>query len=201
MRDRVVELRQVKASELVPYESNWRLHPDDQRQAVSASISDLGFFSPIEVWRDGDRLVILDGHLRQELLANASPDTLVPVVITDLTADEAKKALLVKDPLAGMAEADSEILSGLLAEVELPGDDWDELKARLEAMVGGSDDPVEEWQGDKGSDATEAKPLILTPDMRQTIDKAVQWVRQHEGETLTEGRCIELVCADWLSGQ
>jgi hypothetical protein len=60
------------------------------------------------------RLTAIDGHLRAEI----TPDTIVPVLVTDLSEAEAKKLLATVDPLAGMAETDGNALSALLAEIE-----------------------------------------------------------------------------------
>ena len=48
--------------------------------------------------------MLIDGHLRAE----TTPDSEVPVLVLDVTAEEADKILLTLDPLAAMAEADSE---------------------------------------------------------------------------------------------
>jgi hypothetical protein len=49
-------------------------------------------------------------------------------------------------------------------------------------------------------DAGKAKPLQVTPAMRETIDRAIETLRLNEGDgTITEGRCIELICADYLA--
>ena len=158
----------VRAGDLIPFVHNWRTHPDGQRKAVAASLTELGYFSPVEAWTAEDgRLVLLDGHLRQELIAaDIGPETEIPVVILDLTEDEAKKAILVKDPLAGMAEANEEMLAGLLAEVDLSSDEWAEMSARLNALA---------WIGDAG--AEEAKD-----DDRAYTDKIEAPVYKPNGE-------------------
>jgi hypothetical protein len=49
-------------------------------------------------------------------------------------------------------------------------------------------------------DAGKAKPLIVTPAQRETIDRAIETLRLNEGDgQISEGRCIELICAEWLS--
>src|SRR6185437_4536897 len=53
-------------------------------------------------------------HLRAE----TTPDAEVPVLVLDLTADEATKLLTVLDPLSALAETHSERLASLVAEVE-----------------------------------------------------------------------------------
>jgi DNA modification methylase len=63
---------------------------------------------------------LIDGHLRQVIFQRLGPDTLVPVVLCDLDDAEAKKANLLHDPLAGLAETDSAKLDALLREVQTP---------------------------------------------------------------------------------
>jgi hypothetical protein len=119
-RDRVKELRWVKASEVRGAPWNWRTHGDNQRAAVAGSLEELGFFDPLDCRElpDGS-LELIDGHLRQDLIqAEVGPDTLVPVVVTDFTEAEAKQANLLKDPLAAMAGADQGRLDALLREVQ-----------------------------------------------------------------------------------
>jgi hypothetical protein len=44
---------------------------------------------------------LFDGHLRQEIVnAEIGPDTLIPVIVTDFDEAEAKKANVLRDPLA-----------------------------------------------------------------------------------------------------
>lgn len=119
IRDRIVDLRRVKAAELRGAPWNWRTHPDAQRAAVVGSLEELGITDPLKtrVLPNGS-LQLWDGHLRQDILNLIGPDTLIPVVVTDLTEAEAKKANVIFDPLAGLAEADQEKLDALLADVE-----------------------------------------------------------------------------------
>ena len=66
--------------------------------------------------RDG-QLTIIDGHLRREIL-----DQKIPVLVTDLTDEEADQFLATHDVLTTMAERDEIELGKLLAEMtsELP---------------------------------------------------------------------------------
>ena len=45
-----------------------------------------------------------------------------------------------------------------------------------------------------------AKPVILVEEHRVTVDRAIAVVRKSEGDNVSEGRAIELVCADFLAG-
>jgi len=115
IRDRIVEFKRVRASELVPHPRNWRRHPEGQRSAVRAALEEIGYADALLARRiDDGRLQLVDGHLRQEL----TPDLEVPVLVLDLTEDEALKLLVTLDPLAGLAETDLPVLDALLAELE-----------------------------------------------------------------------------------
>jgi DNA modification methylase len=114
LRNRVKEMRMVKAADLVPHEANWRTHPPEQVRAMRASLEELGIAGTILTRELPDgRLEVIDGHLRRDL----DKRTEWPVVVTDLTAEEARLALLTHDPIAAMAGADKAALDALLANV------------------------------------------------------------------------------------
>jgi len=114
-KDRVKELRRVPASSLIPHPKNWRTHSPGQREAMRAVLSDVGFAGAMLCYEDEDaRLVIIDGHMRQDELGNQE----VPCLVLDVTEAEARKLLVTFDPIAAMAEADTERLDALLREVE-----------------------------------------------------------------------------------
>jgi len=57
--------------------------------------------------------MLIDGHLRKE----TTPDAMVPVLVVDLDETEADKLLATLDPLAAMAESDSQRIKELLQTV------------------------------------------------------------------------------------
>lgn len=115
IRDRVKELRRVRAGELVPNARNWRTHPDVQRDALRGVLAEVGYAGALLARELPDgRLELIDGHLRAE----TTPDALVPVLVLDVNEAEAVKVLLTHDPLAGLAEVDFERLEDLVAEVD-----------------------------------------------------------------------------------
>jgi hypothetical protein len=111
IRDRVKELRRVRASELAPNPRNWRTHPEAQRDALRGVLAEIGYAGALLARElDDGRLELIDGHLRAE----TTPDSLVPVLVLDVNEEEAVKVLLTHDPLSAMAEADAERLGELL---------------------------------------------------------------------------------------
>lgn len=128
IRDRVKELRRVKAKELVPNEKNWRRHSPEQRAALDGVLKEVGFAGAIlaRVLPDG-RLGIVDGHLRTDM----DPEMIVPVLVLDVNEEEADKLLLTYDPIGAMAERDDKALAALLASVSTEDE---AIRGLLESM-------------------------------------------------------------------
>ena len=133
LKDRIKELRRVPASELVPNPKNWRTHGDDQRDALRGVLAEIGIADATLARELPDgRLMIIDGHLRAE----TAGDSMVPVLVLDVTEAEADKILLTLDPLAAMAGADKIKLDGLLREAEMQAPAVQEMLASLADEVG-----------------------------------------------------------------
>src|SRR5882672_164635 len=113
-RDRIIELRRVKASELLDNPKNWRRHPDEQTGAMTSIMERIGVAGAAVGRLVGGKIELLDGHLRKSIAG----DELVPVLITDLNDEEARIFLATYDPLSDLAIADAEALHALLKESE-----------------------------------------------------------------------------------
>jgi hypothetical protein len=114
-RNRIVELRRIRASELRRNPNNWRQHPDGQRSALTELLATVGFVGA-GIGRDTDQGVeLIDGHLRADL----ADDSEMPVLIVDLSPDEAKKVLATFDPLSVLAIPDVDAFKLLLTGLEL----------------------------------------------------------------------------------
>jgi DNA modification methylase len=131
IRNRIKELRQVKASELLPNPRNWRRHPAGQADALRGALAEIGYADALIAYETPDGLMLIDGHLRAE----TTPDMEVPVLVTDLDEDEANKLLMTLDPLAAMASADTDIFDALR---QITTVESDALQEMLDAIAGGS---------------------------------------------------------------
>ena len=127
IRDRIVELRRVKASDLIPNPKNWRKHPKAQSDALRGVLAEVGYADALLVRETPAGLMLVDGHLRAE----TTPEMEVPVLVLDVTEAEADKILLTLDPLAAMAEADADALKALLLSVEAESEAVKEMLAEL----------------------------------------------------------------------
>jgi hypothetical protein len=121
IRDRIKELRRVRASELRPSPRNWRTHPAAPRDAVG--YADALLARELE---DG-ALELVDGHLRAE----TTPEAMVPVLVLDVSPEEADKILLTLDPLASLAGVETTRLAELLASVDFRSSGVEQLLDEL----------------------------------------------------------------------
>jgi len=119
IRDRIRELRRVPARELLPNPRNWRRHPREQAAALQGILAEVGYADALLARETPDGLMIIDGHLRAE----TTPDQDVPVLVLDVTEEEADKILLTLDPLAGLATVDKSDLRSLMDSVKFSSDD------------------------------------------------------------------------------
>src|SRR5215510_13406307 len=98
IRNRIKSHRRVRAGDLIPHEWNFRLHPEQQKDALQALYREVGFARSLLAYELPDgRLKLIDGHLRREM----SPDMEVEVEVLDVNEEEARELLLSIDPLAG----------------------------------------------------------------------------------------------------
>ena len=66
IRDRIKELRRVRASELLPNPKNWRTHPVAQQDALRGVLAEVGYADALIARETPEGLMLVDGHLRAE---------------------------------------------------------------------------------------------------------------------------------------
>lgn len=140
IRDRVRELRRVRAGDLTPNPKNWRTHPKAQADALRGILAEVGYADALLARElpDGS-LILVDGHLRAE----TTPDQEVPVLVLDINEAEADKLLLSLDPLAALAETNAVALDQLLREVNTGSEGLQQMYADLAANAKLYVDPKE----------------------------------------------------------
>jgi DNA modification methylase len=149
IRDRIVELRRVRAADLIENPRNWRRHPEPQRRALGELLDQIGYADACLARDTSEGLVLVDGHLRKDM----DPDALLPVLVIDVTEAEADTLLASLDPLAAMAIGDPGALEALLASALVPEAILDEL-ARAHLGI--------ERRGLTHPDAIPARPAAST---------------------------------------
>lgn len=158
---------------------NWRAHPDSQRAALRGILEEIGFAGALLTRELPDgRLQLIDGHLRAEELHENKK---VPVLITDLTEEEALKLLLLHDPIARMAEFDPDALASLTAEVET---DEAAVQALIDELAAECEPPDDETGADD-EDLDTSPQLDEETRFSTSVD--------HGTDEKAQIRCIEVL--------
>jgi hypothetical protein len=168
IRDRIKELRRVPAAALQPNPRNWRTHPDAQRDALRGVLAEVGYADALLARElDDGSLELVDGHLRAE----TTPDAVVPVLVLDVTAEEADKILLTLDPLAALAGADQERLTDLLVSTKFASPQLEQLLDGLARDAAAADAEI----------AAADRPEVTIPESFQVV---VECHSEDEQQTL-----------------
>lgn len=146
-KNRIIGYDTKPADQFLANPLNYRKHPQKQRDAVHASLSELGWIAAVvENVRTGR---LIDGHERVWQALEQNED--VPYLQVDLSEEEERLALAVFDPLTSMAETDAAKLDELLQEVSTGEAALQELLSEMADEVGLYstivNDPMAEWQG------------------------------------------------------
>ena len=178
IKNRIKELRQVKASELLPNPRNWRRHPASQSNALRGVLAEVGYADALIAYETPDGLMLIDGHLRAE----TTPDSEVPVLVTDLSEQEADKLLVTLDPLAAMATTNEEQLVSLLDTISFENGEVIEL---LDPLRSSNWSPT--WEPDIEavgsiipmdtpitSKVIVECPVLITGEVRNAIAQAIE---------------------------
>jgi hypothetical protein len=115
-RNRIVGHGREAPDQLLANPYNWRVHPQGQRRALAAALSEVGWVQSVIVNRRTGHVV--DGHLRIALaLERGEPE--VPVVYVDLSEEEERLVLATLDPIGALALGDGDKLGELLAALQV----------------------------------------------------------------------------------
>lgn len=155
LRNRIIGHGAELVDQMLANPLNFRLHPDNQQQALAGAIDDIGFIRSVTVNQRTGRVV--DGHLRVTIAARSGVESL-PVEYVDLTEAEEAQALLSIDPIAAMAASDKAKLDELMRAVQSDDARVQEMMADLaerEGLEYGKADPQE----DPGAQVDRAEEL------------------------------------------
>jgi hypothetical protein len=112
-----MSFERIAARDLQAHDGNWRTHPQHQQDALRGVLDEVGIAGALLVYRspahDG-AYVTIDGHLRTAL----DPAQTWPCLVLDVDDAEAALLLATHDPLAALAEADTDRLRALLDTVQ-----------------------------------------------------------------------------------
>jgi len=131
------EVETVALDSLQPHPRNYRAHPEEQVEAIAASLQQFGQYRPIVVSSDG-YILAGEGVWRGRQKAGCAD---IDAVRMPFAHDDprAEKLLVADNELSRLAEDDDKVLAALLADIErtetgLAGTGWND--SELDALIG-----------------------------------------------------------------
>jgi hypothetical protein len=200
-----------------PDPRNRRKHNRRGLDALKAALERFGQVTPITIDRDG---VIRKGNGTHQALVELGKGT-VRCIRVDLDPDEAAAYAIADNRTGELSDWDFEGLAEELKGfrdrgISFEGLGWADFE--LEPLLEAEWRPPAVEDGPETDPATDPAPppfgdsapydgpelgraVVLTVEQRETIDAAIARVRESEGDPeIAEGRCLELVCGDYLAG-
>lgn len=114
IRNRIIASENVSPKDVKKNVLNFRKHPKKQRDALAATLHQIGWIQDVIVNKRTNTLI--DGHLRLQIAID-NKETTIPVKYVDLDEGEEKLALATFDPISALAETEKQTLDALLREL------------------------------------------------------------------------------------
>lgn len=109
-----MQIEKVKIKDLVEYEGNAKLHPQEQIDKIKKSIQEFGNNDPIAI---DENNIIIDGHGRLQALEQLGYTEAEVIRLSHLSEDQKKAYILIHNKLNMDTGFDTEMLSDELSEI------------------------------------------------------------------------------------
>lgn len=110
-----MEIIKVRVNDLVPYEGNAKLHPQEQIEQIKKSIQDLGFNDPIAIDQDN---VIIEGHGRWLAVQELGYEEVECIRLAHLTDEQRRAYTLIHNKLTMNSGFDLAVLELELQKIQ-----------------------------------------------------------------------------------
>jgi ParB-like chromosome segregation protein Spo0J len=142
-QNRIIGEGMEAPDQLLANPQNWRIHGKSQQEALSAVLDRVGWITRVIVNKRTGHVV--DGHLRVALAISKNLKE-IPVTYVDLSQEEESLILTTMDPIAAMANVDSERLGELLEDLKASDADLDGLLSAIHGdfTIPAGNKPVDE---------------------------------------------------------
>lgn len=189
-----LEVEIAKTEDLIPDPENAMGHPDEEILALMASLAQFGQQIPIVI--DQNRIV-RKGNATLEAAKRLGWEE-IQYVQTDLMGVDAMAFAIVDNKTGKMSQWNANTLNIQLHALQQQG--WD-LK-----NIGWSQSEIPQFNvadafgGEVADSAARVKGIRLTENQRRTVMPAIEKIRAiFDDEDISEGRCIELICIEFLN--
>lgn len=131
IRNRIIDYRNIPATDLQDNLGNWREHPQIQRGSLRNLLYKIGIAGALTAYhseRNNGALTLINGHLRKDDYSHLD----WPVLILDVNDDEADALLATLDPLSAMATTNQARLTTLRESLK---DKFQDLQTTLDQVT------------------------------------------------------------------
>jgi hypothetical protein len=180
--------------------ANVRAHGERSIEAIVASLDRSGQQKPVVADLDG---TVLAGNGTLEAAIRLGWRRLAVVFFDGKSTNEARAFALADNRTAELSKWDHEGLSKLLIEMQserfnLEGLGWDTKE--LDMLLQASWETPEKKEGGLAGDDVK-RSITMTHEQYEVVVSAIVRLRTREGDSeITDGRALELICADFLAG-
>lgn len=197
-------IKRVALGELHHDPANVRTHDERNLSAIAGSLKQFGQVEPLVVEKGTGK--VIGGNGRMEAMrvlgwthADVVEVDLSPTMATALGIALNRTAELATWDYGGLAD----LFRSLQAEdFDLGSIGWAEHElAPLLAAEFSTEEPDDD-ASQFGKDTQSGNSVKVTREQREIFDRAAERVRELAGDkSVADGRCLELICADYLSGR
>ncbi len=112
-----MKIEKIKIEDLTPYESNTKIHTEEQVQEIINSIKKFGFNDPIGVW--GDKNIIVSGHGRTLAMKKLGYEEIDCIRLDHLNEEERRAYTIAHNSTNMSTGFDFETLEKELADLDM----------------------------------------------------------------------------------
>jgi len=184
---------------LVPRADNPNQHDEAQLEMIKKVLLHQGWRAPIVISKNSGKVVCGHGRLMAAIALELDE---IPVDEQDFDSEEDEISHMIADNrLASMAELDCVKVGDLLRELDASKVDLDLTcfaEWEREPLLDGTWEPPDKK---KDGDPPKTNSLTLTAEQRAIFEQTASKIRDDEDDSgISDGRCVELICADFLAG-
>jgi len=172
-------------------------------EEVKKSLEKKTQYQPILVREHGKGYQIIDGYHRWRALKELGYDEIIVWNLGNIS-DEQAIGITVDDVYLKIPATDI-LIAQLVKRMEDAGQDLEQLpydSEQIQHFRDLADFDWDQFNKDKEPDLSHLNftTITVTTEQKEIIDQAVAKIRQDQNEEISEGRALELICADYLAG-
>lgn len=193
----------VEASVPQPDPNNPRVHETRNVTVIKTSLKRFGQVVPILLEAGTD--VIVSGHGTLRCIKELGMGHVLVVRRKFKSKKEREQLRDMMNRSAELAEWDYELLGkairGYQSDENMAKLGWEQYELGPILAADWKPPPLTDLPPNENRGTKMGQPIVVTKDQREVISRAIAKVKKDESDpSMSEGRCLELISADYLAG-